>query len=125
MSNTTSDELDTILNDLAQYVHDVASASKHYGVYVGGEPVKEAKTKLKNHFNSLLDTLESELEGLKKVKSTPTVGGINVDRTATTRVDRCNCVGKTACTCFGQPGETITLVGIEDVNKLIKEKRIK
>jgi len=54
--NPDNTELDEILEELTQYVHGVASASKHYGIFIGGEPV----TKAKRQINALITKAREE-----------------------------------------------------------------
>jgi hypothetical protein len=64
--NPTGNELDEILNELAQYVHGVASASRHYGIFIGGEPMESAKSKLTKYIEG--EIKKARIETLLEVK---------------------------------------------------------
>jgi hypothetical protein len=76
-----SKELSEILNDLAQYVNSVTVAGQTYGIFIGGEPVKEAEAKIQAHVKvEIRKTLERLKEQLPKEADMPAHSLRKLDR---------------------------------------------
>jgi hypothetical protein len=70
------DELDKILNEMCQYVHSCAVAGGVYGIFIGGEPMQEAKQALNAYI-----TERERLARIDELKEVSVVLGV-VDEVA-------------------------------------------